>query len=243
MKFNKEDIDGLLPNLRNLVEPRVEQRLFEAFRRVYEIMLFRFDKQQEEFDKKLREIAELANTNLNNLVGVFPQPLAGSPSADPKLQSIVGSFGSPEENTFLAGPIPTFKPISLADVGLSGIDSGEYLKKSGDNIVGGTPIGTTNLAESVIPTVEGILYTVPPGYRTLFRTLVLDNTSGDALDVNIKVKDGSSAEIYSNMFTVGAGSSISLILNIVMEQNFTIHGSTTAVGAINFAIFGSQEPL
>lgn len=242
MKFTKEDIDGLLPNLRNLVEPKVEQRLFEAFRRIYEIMFLRLEEQEKDFSNRLKELEGMINTNLNSLISVFPSPLAGSSSADPQLQSMVGSYGSPTPNTFLAGPVPTFKPISLVDIA-SGVADGEYLKTSGGNIIGGFPAGTTNLAEGVIPTVEGILYTVPVGNKTLFRTLILDNTSGAAANVNIKVKDDVGATIYSNAFAVGAGASMNLVLNIVMEQNYTISGDTTIVGVINYSIFGSQESI
>lgn len=243
MKFTKEEIDGLLPNIKNLVDPKVEQRLYEAFRRVYEIMLFRFEEQQKDFDRRLRQLAELINTNTNNLVGVFPQPLAGSSSADTELQSIVGSFGAPELNTFLAGPIPTFKPISISNLGLEGIGQGEYLKISGSAVVGGFPIGTSNLIEGVMPTVEGILHTIPANHRTLFRFLVLENVSGGSLDVNIKTRTSGGAIIYTNTFTVGAGAQINLILNLILEENQTIRGDTTMAGVINFSIFGSEEPL
>ena len=243
MPFTREDIDGLLPNLRNLVEPRVEQRLFEAFRRVYEIMFLRFEQQQKDFDARLNRLAEAANTNINNLIGVFPQPLAGSPNADPELQSIVGSFGSPEFNTFLAGPIPTFKPISLSDLGLSGIEQGEYLKVSGGVIVGGFPIGTTSLADGIVPTVETILYTTPAGSKTLFRILILQNNSSSPLDVNVKTKTIGNVIIYSNTFTVPASDKLNLILNLIIEAGQTIRIDTTVADTVSYSIFGSQEPI
>lgn len=247
MKFSKEEIDGLLPDLRNLVEPRVEQRLFEAFRRVYEVMSFRFEEQQKEFDKRLQAVINLANSNtntvvqLNNLVGAFSQPLVGG-TQDPLLQSVVGSYGPQSPNTFLAGPIPSFRPITLADLPIN-IEEGEYAKMSGGNLIGGFPVGTTNLAEGIVPTVEGVLYTVPINNKTLFRTLLLENVTGAPLDVDIKVKNNLAVDVYTNTFTVPNGPPMILVINFVMDENYTINANTAAAAAVNYSIFGSQEPL
>lgn len=267
MKITEEELKGLLPNIRGLVEPRAEQRLYEAFRRIYEFMIFKLTEQQKDFDNKIASIASSANTNINNLinanslVGAYSQPLVGGGKADPVLQSIVSSYGSQPPNTFLAGPLPSFRALTLADLpaipatpatqldadgtilDVNTIAPGEYVKRIGNTLVSGFPIGTNNIGEGIMPVIEGILYTVPVGYKTLFRILILDNISGGALNVNIRTTDDLGVTIYSNVFPVAAGTTVNLILNLILQENHTIRGDTTIGGAINYSIFGSQESI
>lgn len=263
MQIPDDKLPELIPDLHNLVDPKVEQRLYEGFKRVYEIIVFKFNEQKKDFDKRLTEIAAVANTSVNNaLIGAYSQPLTGSGIVDPVVQPIgSSSYGPQLPNTFLAGPIPSFRQITLADLpaipsgpatqlnadgtilDVNVILEGEYIKRVGNTLVSAFPIGTTNLGEGTLANVETTLYTVPAGYKTLARILILTNNTGGTLTATIKARNAVAAQIYTNDFPVLAGQTIKLILNLSLDAAFTLTGFTSVAGSIDYTIFGSEEPL
>jgi hypothetical protein len=134
-----EDIEGLLPKLTGLVEPRVELQLHIAFRRLYEYMNYKLKEYQKAMiaqTAKSSEDIQASQNEFNSLIGVLSNPLVGSSVQDPLLQSIVQSFGPQAANSVFAGPEPAFKPLTVSylpnGIPLSKLDT--KILKTDDNL-------------------------------------------------------------------------------------------------------------
>lgn len=98
------DFKALLPNIQGLVDSKAETQIYRAFLSVYEYFTAKLNEQQREFDRKLSIATKETSSNLNSLIGVFSQPLAGSTTTDPLLESLIQNFGSQDANKVLAAP-------------------------------------------------------------------------------------------------------------------------------------------
>lgn len=267
MKITEKELQGLLPNLRGLpnIDPRVDTRINEAMRRVYEFFLVKLNEQEKDYENKLKQLADIMETkfnNISNLVGVLTTPLVGSGNNDPILQSVVSSYGPQSPNSFLAGPAPSFRAITLADLppgipagpatqlnangtilDVDDILAGEYLKRVGNSIQSDFPVGTTNLGDGTLPNAEGTLYTTPALTRTKIRTIILYNNTAGALTAHLIIKDNAAAVVWNNDFPLLSGERIAVTLNIKLDAAWILNGYTSAVGAIEYSIFGIEEPL
>lgn len=234
---------GLLPNLKGLpdVDPRLTMRIEESFRQLYEIINYRFNLLQAALQKYTdTKVANQAN-ELSSLIGNLSQPLIGSDSVDPVLQS-VASF--PIKQTDLPTDLIATKlnaDGTILDV--NSILDGEYLRRTGNTIVSGTPVGTTTLVEATLPIAEEVLYTTPVGHRTKIRHVLLFNNSAGALDADVLAKDPANNPIYNDNENLASLQKVILTPNIILPANYTFRGFTSAVGAIEFTIFGIEEPL
>ena len=149
--------DKIVPDLQGLVSPQVQLRIEAAFRRVYEYFEFLLAQQKQENESKLKQATQTQLSDVNSLIGIFSQPLAGSQVTDPLLQTVMQEFGPQAPNNVFAGPIPTFRPLTLADLpplvagpadrldangtilDVNVINDGEYLKRQGATVVSGNP--------------------------------------------------------------------------------------------------------
>lgn len=112
---NLPDFEGLLPNLLGKLDPKVETEIYRAFRRVYEYISARHAEQYREFEKKL-EGNKLTQEDINGLLRLFGTPVMGSETSDPLLDNIMLTFGPQNPIHFFAGPTPSFRAITLADL-------------------------------------------------------------------------------------------------------------------------------
>jgi hypothetical protein len=177
MKISEKELQGLIPNIRGLVDPKVETRINEAFRRVYEYMLLKLDEQGKSYQDQIKSLQDASagvNQQLNTLVGAYSQPLIGG-TPDPLLQNFSSQFGPQNVNHFLGGPEPKFRPITSGDIstavaGLPAkpanqleaegtildvnlINDGEFLKRVGSTVVSGNPASAAliNPTEKILP--------------------------------------------------------------------------------------------
>lgn len=104
-----------IPELTSLANPRAALELFTAFQRLYEYIDFVVKQLQNDLTKQALA-GKLTPEDINSLMGIFSQPLAGSNVIDPLLQSILQSFGPQNPNHVFAGPTPSFRPLTLADI-------------------------------------------------------------------------------------------------------------------------------
>lgn len=109
-----------LPVLKTL-DPKAETELYQAFRRIYEYIDSSIKANQKDIEAKIKS-GTISPSDFNSLVGILSQPLAGSSVTDPFLQSILQSFGPQTATAVFAGPIPSFRNLTLADLpaGISG---------------------------------------------------------------------------------------------------------------------------
>lgn len=264
-KLTEKEIQGILPNLKGLpgLDPRAETRIEQAFRRIYEIMNFKLEEQRKSFESKLSStISDLQSkqNQLTGLIGSLSQPLVGSSTPEIVLQSVISSYGPQSPNHFLAGPVPSFRAITQADLpaiiasqlnangdilDIDTLIAGEYLRRIGNTIISGVPVGTTNLAEGTLPNAEGILYQTPINFRTKIINVLLFNNSAGALVANILAKDDMGILIPgTNLnFNLASMEKVIVNLNLILTENYTFRGYTSAIGAIEHTIFGIQEPL
>lgn len=113
--LDNNQIEGLLPDLNGLVDPRAETKIYMAIRRIYEYFTKQLMDQQALLEKKIATSVP-DQTNLNDLIGIFAQPLVGSSVKDPVLQTILQSFSAQNPHDVFAGPDPTFRPLTSADL-------------------------------------------------------------------------------------------------------------------------------
>lgn len=260
MKISEKEIQALIPNLKGLLDPKIEMRIDQAFRRLYEIMNLKLEDQRKSFELKIQSIYSdiiREQNKLTGLIGSLSQPVVGSSTPDLILQSVVSSYGPQSPNHFLAGPVPSFRQITQADLppliasqlnadgtilDVNQIIDGEFLRRTGNTIVSGVPVGTTSLAEGTLPNAEGILYTTPVNHRTKIRNVLLFNNSAGSLVANILAKDTIGNTIYTDNFNLLSLEKIVITLNLILPFNYTFRGFTSAVGAIEYSIFGIEEP-
>lgn len=121
-----DSVDKKFPELSGLIDPKAELQLLLTVRRIYEYIDFARRKLEEELRAKI-DAGDIDTRDFNELIGIFSQPLAGSSVSDPLLQSILQSFGPQNPNHVFAGPAPSFRPLTLADLpaGISGYDTVE----------------------------------------------------------------------------------------------------------------------
>lgn len=95
-----------------------------SFQRIYEYIDVNLKELSKELKRKI-ESGDISSSGLNDLIGVFSAPLAGSSITDPLLQSILQSFGPQDPNHVFAGPIPSFRDLTLVDLpaGATGYDT------------------------------------------------------------------------------------------------------------------------
>lgn len=236
-KVDEKDLQGFLPNLKGLVEPRVEQKLYEAFRRLYDILNLRLANQNKLVDDKIKALLTTLDTkqaDLTSLIGSLSQPLVGDTTVDNVLQSIVSSNGE-----LIADKLNANGTI----LDIDSIIEGEFLRRTGNLIKSGTPVGTTTLAEGTLNNVEDIIYTTPINHRTKLRHLFLYNNSAGTLHVNILAKDPSNNPIFNIDFDMISLEKRLETLNIILPANYTFRGFSSIVGAIEYTLFGIEEPL
>lgn len=102
------------------LDPHSETELHQAFQRIYEYIDAIIKDSIRELEEKIK-VGDLISIDYNTLIGIFSQPLAGSSTTDPLLQSILQSFGNQLANTIFASPsgiggIPTFRSLVAADI-------------------------------------------------------------------------------------------------------------------------------
>lgn len=237
MKITEKEIQGLLPNLKGLVEPRVEQKIYESFRRLYDILNFRLANLDKTIDTKLQAVLATVDTKQNeltSLIGSLSQPLVGDDTIDNVLQSVVSSNGE-----LIADKLNANGTILDVD----SIIEGEFLRRIGNAIKSGVPVGTTTLTEGTLNNVEDIIYTTPANHRTKLRHLFLYNNSAGILPVDILAKDPSSNIIFADNFNMASLEKRLETLNIILPANYTFRGFSSAIGAIEYTLFGIEEPL
>lgn len=259
MKLSEKDLQGLLPNLKGLpgIDPRIEFRLTEAFRRVYEIMMLKLREQEKTFEDKISNLLKLNKNEIESLRSLLAQPLIGSSEHDTVLQTVISSYGPQSPNHFLAGPIPSFRAITSADLppiiatkldangtilDINDIKEGEYLKRIADTIVSDLPTGTINLREGTLDDVEANLYTTPNDNKTKMRHILLFNNSAGALTATIKARNAANIQFYTNDFPLASLEKILITLNLELLEDYKLNGFTTVEGAIEYSLFGIEEP-
>lgn len=259
MKLQEKELVGLLPNLKGLagIDPRAELRITEAFRRVYEIISLRLREQEKNFENKLSALSKLHKDEINSLRSLLAQPLIGSTEPEQVLQSVISSYGPQSPNHFLAGPIPSFRAITEADIpniaasqlnangtilDVNDIQIGEYLKRIGNTIVGEFPSGTTNLREGILDNVENNLYTTPANNKTKIRNILLFNNTAGALTATIKARDAANVQFFTQDFPLLALEKIIVTLDLILPQDYKLNGFASA-GGIEYSIFGIEESI
>lgn len=260
MKLQEKEIQGLLPNLKGLagIDPRAELRITEAFRRVYEIISLRLREQEKNFENKLSALSKLHKDEVNSLRSLLAQPLIGSTEPEQVLQSVISSYGPQSPNHFLAGPLPTFRAITQADLppviasqldangtilDVNDIQIGEYLKRVGNTIVGEFPSGTTNLTEGILDGVESTLYTTPADNKTKIRNILLFNNTAGALTATIKARDAANVQFFTQDFPLLTLEKIIVTLDLILPQDYKLNGFADAAGGIEYSIFGIEESI
>ncbi len=261
MPISEKELQALIPNIRGLIDPKVEFRLDQAFRRLYEIMNLKLEDQRKSFEMRLQTIYSdiiKEQNKLTGLIGSLSQPLVGGSTPDLILQSVVSSYGPQSPNHFLAGPIPSFRAITQSDLpptiasqldadgtilDIGPLIDGEYIRRTGNTIVSGVPAGTTNLVEGILPNAEGILYTTPIDHRTKITNVLLFNNSAGALVANVLAKDPLNNIIYTDNFNLASLEKIIITLNLILPFDYTFRGFTSAIGAVEYSIFGIEEQL
>src|SRR5687767_3404122 len=106
------EVKKLIPEIRGKIDARAEQELNLAFRRIYDYIEAQLITQKNEINSIIRQQLENKIADLNSLIGIFSQPLAGSNVSDPLLQSVLQTFGVQDANKFFAGPTPSFRTIT-----------------------------------------------------------------------------------------------------------------------------------
>jgi hypothetical protein len=118
--MNEKDLDKLMPNIRGQVPEKVERELYLAFRRLYEYIDVALNRIHTELSEEIKS-GELSSDDLNSLIGAFSQPLVGSSTVDPLLQSIIQSFGPQAADTVFSAPAgaagsPLFQLLSQSHI-------------------------------------------------------------------------------------------------------------------------------
>lgn len=191
----KADFEGNLPDLQGLLDPQVELKLHIAFRRVYEYFYIKTKDLEKKVAAQQLTPAQLKQ-EISLLVGDLAIPLING-VLDPVLASLTSGV-IPHKNThltggsdkFVAGDIidaaPTRIKITTTILGIGAVADGEFLKRSGANIIGAS--GTSAPASQL-------------------------DSDGTILDVNV-ITDGEylkrvGATVVSGV--PGAGSSITIL--------------------------------
>lgn len=147
-----------IPTLETLENPRAALELSMTIRRIYEYIDFGLQQVRNKIEEQVKS-GQLSSEDFNSLIGIFSQPLAGSNTTDPLLQSVIQSFGSQLANLVFASPNgvignPTFRSLVLSDLptipsspaaqlnadatilDINIINDGEVLKRVGATVVG-----------------------------------------------------------------------------------------------------------
>lgn len=109
------EVDKLIPDLRGLVDQQAEQRIHDAFNRVYEFFERKLSIAQQENNKLLQQQASDFRKTSDLVNGIFATPLIGSTSAPNPLQSIGvgnGTVTSISSNSASSGFALTGGPIT-----------------------------------------------------------------------------------------------------------------------------------
>lgn len=114
------ELQRKLPELKALDNPRAALELITTFQRIYEYIDFGLQQVRNKIEEQVKS-GELSSDDLNGLVGVFFQPLAGSNVSDSLLQSILQNFGSQVANLVYASPNgssgePNFRNLVSQDI-------------------------------------------------------------------------------------------------------------------------------
>lgn len=258
MKLSEKDLQGLLPNLKGLtgLDPNAQMRIEQAFRRVYEMMMLKLREQEKNFEDKINKLGNLHKDEIDSLRSLLAQPLIGSTEPEQILQSVVSSYGPQSPNHFLAGPIPSFRAITAADLpnipatqlnadgtilDVNTITDGEYVKRVGNAIVSGFPVGTTNLKEGTLDDAEANLYITPLNFKTKMRHILLFNNTAGALTATIKARDAANVQFFTQDFPLLSLEKIIVTLNLILPFDYKLNGFTTVEGAIEYSLFGIEE--
>lgn len=108
-------IERFIPNLTGLVDPRAEIKFNQTFVRMYEYLDAKILQLQQELTERIKQL-DLSKDDINSLIGVFSQPLAGTNQTDPLLQGLIQNFGAQLANSVFAGPTPSFRLLTPADI-------------------------------------------------------------------------------------------------------------------------------
>lgn len=115
------ELKNILPTLTGLVDPKVEREIMSAFMRLHDILNEKIRSLDKSLGSEISRNSQVNRDDLNGLIGVFSQPLAGDTSSDPLLQGVVSSFSAQAANTFFSGPDgvlgnPAFRNIVVNDI-------------------------------------------------------------------------------------------------------------------------------
>lgn len=121
---NPSEVLKLLPDLKGLVDPKVELRLSRAFNDLNNIIAQNQIAAQKKIDALQAQVDATKQTtdNVNGLIGILGQPLVGSSSSDPFVQQLASVSGPQSAHLFYSGPSsggaanPTFRVIVIADL-------------------------------------------------------------------------------------------------------------------------------
>lgn len=106
----KKDLD-----LRGLIDDQAEMRLHITVRQIYEYIDRHVENTKENLEAAIKA-GQIAPSDVMGLVNLFSTPLAGSSVTDPLLQTLTQNFGAQLPNVVFAGPTPSFRALTLADL-------------------------------------------------------------------------------------------------------------------------------
>ena len=98
------------------------------------------------------------------------------------------------------------------------------------------------LGDGQLPNVKTALYTAQPKTEARIYSIVLVNTTGGAITVNIyKNASGTSRQIIGGNTSIGANASLVIEQNITLEPNGSIEGDASAATSIDYTINGAEK--
>ena len=97
------------------------------------------------------------------------------------------------------------------------------------------------LADGILPTTVGVLYTVPGGSQTIVKTIKVVNV-GSVTSVNMYVNSGAGdRHIVPSNLVLTSGSMFVSSDTMTLETGDAISGDATVSGTVDYTIFGVEN--
>lgn len=100
-----------------------------------------------------------------------------------------------------------------------------------------------NLANGVSPLSKTALYSVPVGKYAMTRSIIMVNTSGSTVTVNVyvSIQSATSRRVVAKDLSIAAGASASIDLNLTLSGGDAIEMDSSSAGAIDYVVNGVES--